>query len=223
MFPTLDHLYQYFNRERIIRRFLILYTKLQRWFSTINIDESTLFSIYIGLTIGICVVTFLIFFPGEPTTDYEISTEEEALEAVQRKLYKKKKFVIEDSDDDDDKKKKKFVIEDSDDDDDKKKKKKREKKNQKETNTMTEEPDKVRVGGKKKSSSSSTRDVDDETLRRLEKFENIKEERNKEMDQEAEMFLEEMKKKGMTEDKMKEMVPEYLSVDDLKQNSNKPW
>ena len=93
----LEIVQQYVNREQLERTLLVLYSRFDRWFSTISIDESTKSSIYIGLTIGICVVTFLVFFPGEPTSDYETSTEEEALNAVKRKLYKKKELDGEES------------------------------------------------------------------------------------------------------------------------------
>ena len=94
MLDFFGNIQQYINRARLERGLVLLYTRFDRWFSTFSIDESTKSSIYIGLTIGVCVVTFLVFFPGEPTADYETSTEEEALSAVKRKLYKKKKLAV---------------------------------------------------------------------------------------------------------------------------------
>ena len=203
----LEIVQQYVNREQLERTLLVLYARFDRWFSTISIDESTKSSIYIGLTIGICVVTFLVFFPGEPTSDYETSTEEEALNAVKRKLYKKKELDGEES------KGGSNTLDAGGGNDEQKKRAMGDAEN------VAPGSSKPKKTGKKKGAES----VDDETLRRMEKFAEIKDERIKEMDEEAEMFLEDMKTKGVTEERLREMVPEYLSVSELKENSKKPW
>ena len=190
MHDFFGNIQQYINRARLERGLVLLYTRFDRWFSTFSIDESTKSSIYIGLTIGVCVVTFLVFFPGEPTADYETSTEEEALSAVKRKLYKKKKLAVSEGS----------------------KQKNNDKAVPGKEETSTEEP-----------AQKSKSPVSSEILRRLEIFEEIKKDRETEMDQEAEAFLEEMKSKGVSEDKLREMVPEYLSAQELKENSRKPF
>ena len=197
MSDFLRNIQKFVNRDRLERALVILYTRFDRWFSTFSIDESTKSSIYIGLTIGVCVVTFLAFFPGEPTADYETSTEEEALSAVKRKLYKKKKVPVEDE-------VQSPVSEGS--------------KQKKNDNQMAGKKE----NAKQHSAQSSKSPVSSEILRRMEKFEEIKKDRETEMDQEAEAFLEEMKSKGVSEDKLREMVPEYLSAQELKENSRKP-
>ena len=54
------------------------YVQLKQYFATIQIDDDVLYSLYIGITLGVCIVTFLIMYPGEPIADFQ---------KVQKKLH----------------------------------------------------------------------------------------------------------------------------------------
>ena len=75
------------TRERVEYFLLSTYVRITNYLSTVNVNEDALNSLYLGLTIGICVVTYLVIDPGEPTVDYTSTSEEEALDAIKRKLY----------------------------------------------------------------------------------------------------------------------------------------
>ena len=77
---------------------------------------------------------------------------------------------------------------------------------------------------KRSSSSSSTSElVDQATLKRLEKFEKLKLERRKEVDAEADLFLDELKQRGISKEKFKQMLPKDMELDEIKERAKKPW
>lgn len=77
---------------------------------------------------------------------------------------------------------------------------------------------------KRSSSSSSTSElIDQATLKRLETFEKLKLERRKEVDAEADQFLDELKQRGISKEKFKQMLPKDMELDEIKERGKKPW
>ena len=77
------------------------------------------------------------------------------------------------------------------------------------------------LGNNKTSSSSEL--IDQDTLKRLEKFEQVKAKRRQEADAEAETFMNDMKQKGFTKEKLKMMMPKDLDLKELKERGQKPF
>ena len=57
----------------------------------------------------------------------------------------------------------------------------------------------------------------------LEKFEKLKLERRKEVDAEADLFLDELKQRGISKEKFKQMLPKDMELDEIKERGKKPW
>ena len=80
-------LYENMTMKNIELAMITTYVQLKQYFATIQIDDDVLYSLYIGITLGVCIVTFLIMYPGEPIADFSESAEETALKAMKRKIY----------------------------------------------------------------------------------------------------------------------------------------
>eukprot|EP00943_MAST-04B_sp_MAST-4B-sp1_P002770 g2770.t1 len=185
------------------------------------------------MTLGICIVTFLVMYPGEPTTDYSETSEQEALAAIKRKLYAENEEEQQHQDDGNSKNRKKKSKKGSK----KKEKPKTQAEKEEEQELKTLEQKINALEGKTTTSSvSTTKDtistkdlsssselIDKETLRRLEKFEEIKRNRQKETDAEADMFLNDLKKRGISKEKFKSMLPKDMDLDTIKKRGKKPW
>jgi hypothetical protein len=225
-------IYKNITRKNIELFIISTYMSIKQYMATLNFDDGVLNSIYIGMTLGICVVTFLIMYPGEPTTDYSETSEQEALAAIKRKLYTENEEDQQHQNDGNSNNRKK------------KSKKGGKRKEKPKTQAEKEEEEELKALEQKinelegktttsrvstkntistKDLSSSSELIDKETLRRLEKFEEIKRNRQKETDAEADMFLNDLRKRGITKDKFKSMLPKDMDLDTIKKRGEKPW
>ena len=214
------------TRERVEYFLLSTYVRITNYLSTVNVNEDALNSLYLGLTIGICVVTYLVIDPGEPTVDYTSTSEEEALDAIKRKLYEQDEAGTKKSSS----KQQKEVAEDEELEELERKINELENKGTKSKRGKQMDAPTKDLGEsnpsttKRSSSSSSTSElVDQATLKRLEKFEKLKLERRKEVDAEADLFLDELKQRGISKEKFKQMLPKDMELDEIKERGKKPW
>lgn len=222
-------LYENMTMKNIELTMITMYVQLKQYFATIQIDDDVLYSLYIGITLGVCIVTFLIMYPGEPIADFSESAEETALKAMKRKIYEE----------DDDNENKQEEKKDNNNKTKKKNKRKKTKEEKDEERELKELEKKIHEltgehSSKQKqktisttnlgnNTSSSSELIDQDTLKRLEKFEQVKAKRRKEADAEAESFMNDMKKKGFTKEKLKMMMPKDLGLKELKERGQKPF
>ena len=206
-------LYENMTMKNIELAMITTYVQLKQYFATIQIDDDVLYSLYIGITLGVCIVTFLIMYPGEPIADFSESAEETALKAMKRKIY-------EEEEEEDDNENKQQEKKDNNNKTKKKNKRKKTKEEKDEERELKELEKKIHeLTGKNSSkqkqktisttnlgnnnTSSSSELIDQDTLKRLEKFEQVKAKRRQEADAEAETFMNDMKQKGFTKEKLK--------------------
>lgn len=229
-------IYNNITRKNVELFIISTYMSIKQYMATLNFDDGVLNSIYIGMTIGICIVTFLIMYPGEPTTDYSETSEQEALAAIKRKLYaenEEEQHQQNDGTSNDRKEKRRKGSTGKE-----QQKTEEEKEEEKELKALEQKISELEGktttssggggGGTKntittKDLSSSSELIDKETLRRLEKFEEIKRSRQKETDAEADMFLKDLKRRGITKEKFKTMLPKDMDLDTIKKRGQKPW
>jgi hypothetical protein len=202
--------------ERVELFFIAVYQKIERWYSSLKIDDGIGSSLILGLTLGIGIVTFLVFFPGDPTEDYNVTSEEEALRAMKKKLYKKEGDGGKEGGSS-------ASVKDRD--------------KSHAANTLGGKKAKgaLKEGASSATSQSDEKDdgsgdvvdqvemIDPEILKKLEAYEKLKQAREAEVDAEAEMFLEEFRKKGMSEETLRKMCPENISLEELKEQGKTPW
>ncbi len=226
-------LYENMTMKNIELAMITTYVQLKQYFATIQIDDDVLYSLYIGITLGVCIVTFLIMYPGEPIADFSESAEETALKAMKRKIY-------EEEEEEDDNENKQQEKKDNNNKTKKKNKRKKTKEEKDEERELKELEKKIHeLTGKNSSkqkqktisttnlgnnnTSSSSELIDQDTLKRLEKFEQVKAKRRQEADAEAETFMNDMKQKGFKKEKLKMMMPKDLDLKELKERGQKPF